>query len=94
MISKIYDKSQSESPPDFPVVANLGGGRDNAVSVLEVINTLKDSFDLNLSFDVSSTARVGDHKWYITDNSFLSKEFSWRPTQSVSDIIQDILTYS
>ena len=94
LISKIYDKSQSESPPVFPVVANLGGGRDNAVSVLEVINTLKDSFDLKLSFDVSSTARVGDHKWYITDNSFLSKEFSWRPTQSVSDIIQDILTYS
>ena len=48
LIHKIYTKTNSTSQPVFPVVANLGGGRSNSVSVLEVIALLKDSFDLNL----------------------------------------------
>ena len=91
LIHKIYTKSNSVSPPVFPVVANLGGGRKNSVSVLEVIDLLKDSFDLSLSFDISENARIGDHKWYITDNRLLTDQFAWQPSISILEIINDIL---
>ena len=91
LIYTIYAKSLTSSPPIFPVVANLGGGRANSVSVLEIINILKESFGLSISFDISQQARIGDHKWYITDNSLLLDQFQWKPTYSLHDIIQDIL---
>ena len=91
LIHKIYTKTNSTSQPVFPVVANLGGGRSNSVSVLEVIALLKDSFDLNLSFDISEDARIGDHKWYITDNQLLNDQFGWKPSFSILDIINDII---
>ena len=94
LIFHIYSQILSSTPPSFPVVANLGGGRGNSVSVLEVIDILKTSFDLRLSFDISPQARTGDHKWYITDNSPLFTQFAWKPTYSIHDIINDILVDS
>ena len=55
---------------------------------------LKDSFGLNLTFDISTDARIGDHKWYITDNTHLSNQFDWKPSISLKNIISDILSDS
>ena len=51
-ILKIFEKMTSTNTPTFPV-ANLGGGRKNSISVLEIIAILKDDFDLNLSYQLS-----------------------------------------
>ena len=92
LISKIYDKTFSSTPPLFPVVANLGGGRANSVSVLEVIGILSESFGLKLVYDISTDARTGDHKWYITNNSFLTESFDWIPSYTIHNIIDDIIS--
>ena len=94
LISKIYEKTFSTSPPVFPIVANLGGGRTNSVSVLEVIDILDDSFGLKLDYDISTDARIGDHKWYITNNSTLTENFDWMPSHSIHSIIDDIISDS
>ena len=51
------------------VVYNIGGGRENSVSILEAIDLINDCAGLDWSnYTISEEARIGDHKWYITNN--------------------------
>jgi len=77
----------------YPIVANMGGGRSNAVSILELKSLLKNNFELNLQLDFNDIARLGDHKWYITDNSLLNVLYDWTPKESIIDIISEMIEY-
>ena len=92
LISKIYEKTISTSPPVFPIVANLCVGRTNSVSVLEVIDILDDSFGLKLDYDISTDARIG----VINCTSLIIKHsnFDWMPSHSIHSIIDDIISDS
>jgi CDP-paratose 2-epimerase len=62
-------------------VYNLGGGRDNSISILE-------SFDLIDTL----TGKKGDHICYISDLCKLKSDFpEWRITRSLTDIFQEMI---
>ena len=74
--------------PRCSEVYNLGGGRQNSLSVLETIDALA-VMGHHLRFSYDDKARIGDHICYISD---LSKLQSHYPEWSVEVDVQQILT--
>ena len=69
-------------------VYNLGGGRDNAASVLECIALIEELSKYRVRHSLSDTNRVGDHICYISDLRKLKSHFpDWRLTMNLRDII-------
>ncbi len=62
-------------------VYNLGGGRQNSVSVLEAIALIEELVGHKLDYRYSETNRIGDHICYISD---LSKFMSHYPAWEIS----------
>lgn len=89
-----YLKHVAPVTVNYPIVANLGGGRSNSISLLEAIDLLDQSFDLKLNYNISENNRVGDHIWYISDYSQLTKNYDWRPKISINQIFEEIINDS
>lgn len=92
LVNNIISKEMSESKVLYPIVSNLGGGRSNSCSIIELIDTLKKDFSISLKYSVNEKPRRGDHIWYISDNSILKDLYEWSPTTSLQLIIQDIIS--
>lgn len=73
-------------------VYNLGGGRRNAASLLELLDRLEQLVGHRVARDYVETPRVGDHQVYISDLSkFQSHYPDWDLTYSLDDIVNDVL---
>jgi CDP-paratose 2-epimerase len=73
-------------------VYNLGGGRENSVSVLEAIELIKNICGRAINWSYVEANRVGDHICYISDMSkFTSHYPQWRLTRSLTDILTEIV---
>lgn len=71
---------------------NLGGTKQNAASVLEVIASLKDDFGANLEYTYADQNRIGDHICYYSDMSKFKQHFpNWSLTKDLKDIIKEII---
>jgi len=72
-------------------VFNMGGGRKNSFSILELIRKIVEIKKAKPKIKYQSKARQGDHKWWITDFSKFRETYpSWHIEYSVEDIILDI----
>ena len=67
-------------------VYNIGGGRENAGSILEIIDILE---GMGIRMDISfGPERKADHICYYTDSSKLIRHYpSWKPSHSLREII-------
>jgi CDP-paratose 2-epimerase len=78
--------------PKSGAVYNLGGGRNNNVSILELIQILKakkSNIEKNIFYNKKS--RIGDHKWYISDNTkFINDYPSWSQKNNILNIVDEI----
>jgi CDP-paratose 2-epimerase len=44
-----------------------------------------------LDWTLSDTARIGDHRWWISDLSDFRRDYpDWRPRHSLEDILREI----
>ena len=81
--------------PVYGEVYNIGGGRNNSVSVIEAIEKCESILNKKALFNISEKNRLGDHKWYITDNSELIQAFpNWSITKDLDYIFEDIIKNS
>jgi CDP-paratose 2-epimerase len=65
-------------------VYNIGGGKENTVSLIELIDLIERRSGRR--FDLSySSWRHGDQKVYISDISKAKNEFDWKPLISVKE---------
>src|SRR5215469_9671085 len=72
-------------------VYNLGGGRQNSLSILETIDILAD-FGHELHHHYNPTNRVGDHICYISDLHKIQSHFpDWRIEYDLKKIISGII---
>jgi CDP-paratose 2-epimerase len=79
-----------ESPRSGEVY-NLGGGRENSASILEIIERIATLTGHNLSYDYVDKNRIGDHICYYTDMSkFKSHYPGWKVETSLDDTILEI----
>ena len=71
---------------------NLGGTKQNAASVLEIIDLLNTDFGLKLDYKYVDNNRIGDHICYYSDMSKFKKHFpNWRLTRNLSQIVGEII---
>ncbi len=76
---------------------NMGGGRENSLSVLETIEKVKSMIGSSWTkHSYVDEARSGDHIWYISDLTKFKKDYpSWSITYSIDRILSEIIsTYS
>jgi CDP-paratose 2-epimerase len=77
----VYRKAAHYNSKEKNKIFNLGGGRANSMSILELIDILEKHFDRKINYNYSDW-RVGDQKVYITDISRVSKALQWTPKVS------------
>lgn len=79
--------------PSQGEVYNIGGGRENSVSILEVIDLVKKELGSNWdNYEISDKNRIGDHIWYITDlTKFKNKYPNWKITKNIDSIIKEMI---
>lgn len=73
-------------------VYNIGGGRRNAISIIELFKSLEKNLKIKINFYYQKKARLGDHKWWITDYSKFKKDYpNWQITFSWQKIVEEII---
>lgn len=83
-----------ENPCAPGEVFNVGGGFDNAISILKAIEWLK-RHGYELQYQIEETPRKGDHICYYTDLSKVQRQWpSWKVTKSLDDIMEELLQCS
>lgn len=81
--------------PRVGEVYNTGGGRYSNCSMLEAINICQGIVDRDLKWTYSEQNRVGDHIWWISDNSKFIKHYpNWKLQYNVSQILQEIYNFN
>jgi len=78
--------------PKPGAVYNLGGGRNNAASVLECIDLIKELSGHQVNYTLSDQNRIGDHICYISDLRKLRSDYpDWDITISLPEITKQII---
>lgn len=77
--------------PRAGAVYNLGGGRVSNCSMLEAIASCEKIAGRQLDWSLGAEARMGDHRWWISDLSAFQADYpSWTPTIDTDGILQAI----
>ncbi len=77
--------------PQPAAVFNIGGGRENACSMLEAIEICQQIAGRELRWDLSADPRIGDHRWWISNlDEFGSRYGDWRPKRGLEAILREI----
>jgi CDP-paratose 2-epimerase len=77
--------------PRSAAVYNLGGGRESNISMLEAIAACERISGRTLNWTLSDEARIGDHRWYISDLDAFKQDYpDWRLTVGIEQILSEI----
>jgi len=78
--------------PSCAAVFNLGGGRDNSISILEAFDRVSQMTGIPMRYRYIDKAREGDHICYISDLSLMRRsQPGWDITKSLDDIFEEIV---
>jgi CDP-paratose 2-epimerase len=77
--------------PRVGAVYNLGGGRANAVSMLEAIEACGAVASREVDWVLSDQARIGDHRWWISDLERFKRDYpSWDLSYDLEQTLREI----
>ena len=77
--------------PRPAAVYNLGGGRDHSCSMREAIAACERIAGRQLDWTLSDEARMGDHRWWISDLSEFERDYpDWRQTYDLESTLREI----
>jgi CDP-paratose 2-epimerase len=77
--------------PRVAEVYNIGGGRFSNCSMLEAIQLSQEIAGRELDWSYAEANRIGDHIWYVSDNSRFAEHYpEWRLEYNVPSILQEI----
>jgi len=78
--------------PKSGAVFNLGGGRDNSVSILEAFERVSAMTGKPMRYRYDELARSGDHICYISDLKYMKESLpGWSITKSLEDILSETI---
>jgi len=77
--------------PRTGAVYNIGGGRFSNCSMLEAIELCEQIAGRELEWELSDEARMGDHRWWISDLRPFEEDYpGWRLEYDVETILREI----
>lgn len=77
--------------PSPGAVYNLGGGPDNNISMLEAIAACETITGETLDWTYSDEARVGDHRWWVSDlGPFQADHPEWQIEHPIDELLREI----
>lgn len=89
VINAFWHFAQNPRPGE---VYNLGGGRDNAASVIECIDMIEKASGKRPKVTYSDTNRIGDHICYYSDLRKLRSHYpSWNLSYSLDQIVTEMV---
>jgi CDP-paratose 2-epimerase len=72
-------------------VYNIGGGRENSISILEAFDRISALTGQTMIYEYSERNRSGDHICYISNLARIRSHYpSWNITKSLNDIFEEI----
>ncbi len=73
-------------------VYNLGGGRENSISIMETFDLIENLTGKQVNWTYVDQNRIGDHICYISDLRKLKEHFpEWQITRSITDLLEEII---
>lgn len=73
-------------------VYNLGGGRENSVSVLEAIALIESLSGRKIEWAYRDANRIGDHICYISDLRKLRRDYpEWAVTKPLKEMLEEMI---
>ena len=88
-LMRAFEGVRAHSDTTAGQVYNLGGGLDNAISLLELIEEIQQLTGKKLRYRLQS-ARPGDQPVYVTDFSKLKTDIGWQPEINVHATLEKI----
>jgi CDP-paratose 2-epimerase len=77
--------------PRAAAVYNLGGGRRSSISMREAIAACERIAGRQLDWTLSDRARIGDHRWWISDLSAFERDYpDWKLEYGIDATLQEI----
>jgi len=74
-------------------VYNIGGGKQNSISLLEFIAKLEELTGKKISYAFSDW-RPGDQKIYVSEVKKAKRDFNWEPKVKVDEGLKKLLTWT
>jgi CDP-paratose 2-epimerase len=79
--------------PRVAEVYNIGGGRENSISILEAFSLIESISGNKMIYEYVDKNREGDHICYISDLTKMREHYpSWSITKSISTVFEEIFT--
>jgi len=79
--------------PRIAEVYNIGGGKDNSVSILEAFDLIAKISGKPMKYKYLDQNRIGDHICYYSDLKKMKAHYpNWNITKSLEDVFVDIYT--
>ena len=86
-------KKQFYTADMLPRIVNLGGGRDNSMSLAELSSWCKERFGAQ-TVARDTRGRRFDIPWMIMDSSLANKVWEWKPVIKLEEILEEIALHA
>jgi len=78
--------------PSVGEVYNIGGGKENSVSILEAFDRVSTISGRKMQYEYLDQNRAGDHICYISDLRKIHTNFpAWRLTKTLDDVFEELV---
>ena len=92
-LSPLLIKQMEEPKRDAPKIVNLGGGRENSMSLKQLSSWCEDLFGPN-EVTPSDDERPMDAPWIVMDSSLANKAWDWSPKTKIQEILEEIARHA
>lgn len=92
-LSPLLIKQMEEPKRDAPKIVNLGGGRENSMSLKQLSSWCEDLFGPN-EVTPSDDERPMDAPWIVMDSSLANKAWDWSPETKIQEILEEIARHA
>lgn len=89
---RAFDSVRTSLPQTAGHIYNVGGGTENAISLLELMDEIETLTGERIQY-TRSERRPGDQQIYISDNSKLTRHTGWKPLSSVQQTLAAIYSF-